>query len=248
MPGDTIQLIFEEDPNSGPLMDYMLDYSDQDFERYVISESSDSDRRAIMYAKGEIQAELVKLSGGYNNVETSTKDLRPELIRERNFRRSMRSSSLAPQNEYEIPTHPPGGALAGSKHAHGYSGPEFIELIKMVATFGGAAGIGAATIKGIKDVVVKIIDSRSKRKVTIKVGTNTLQIEGPASKADVNRLVDQLEKMVKVTSETKQSNKLKGTKATPALEKPKASALPPPGPQLPKVKPPKKKPKQKQQS
>lgn len=200
MSDDTIELIIEEDPEYGPLMQHMLNYNEAEFEQYVINENSDGTRRAIVDEKAKIQAELVKLTGGWNKVDFSTKDLRPALIRQRNMRRG----AFASDQQYQIPTHPPGGAMGG-RHAHGYSGPEFIEIIKMIATFGGAAGLGAATIKGVKDIIVKVIDARSKRKLTIKVGGTTLQIQGPARQKDIDSLVERFEDLSKAAKPAKRA-------------------------------------------
>lgn len=68
-----------------------------------------------------------------------------------------------------------------------FSGAELDTLNAILVTLGGGA-VGGGFLKVCKDIIVKWLDNRAKRSVTVKLGNRSVKLNGSASKVQLNRL------------------------------------------------------------
>ena len=214
MDTEKIEIVLEES-TVGPVADYMLDYSDRDFETYVFREMSDGTRRHIATKSAEF-ADTISQVFGKQAVKSDFTYLRDDVIAARKVTKEPFSDSEPPSDFEHGKFRPP---------VANFSGPEFFDLTKVAITLGGSA-LTVAMVKAIKDIIIAWIKARAARKLTIKVGSNTLTIQGTTSEKEVETVVHQLEKIATIAKPPKE----KTAKEKPsALEKPQPPlALPPP--------------------
>jgi hypothetical protein len=232
MDSEKIEIIIEES-SVGPVANHMLNYSDKDFDSYVIREMSDDVRRDIAIKQAEFVETLSEVFGRAA-VDKKSKYLREELVDVKNVMADI--ECLRPP-KFEIDKFRPQRA--------NFSGIEFFDLVKVAITLGGSA-LTVAMVKAIKDIIIAWIKARSARKLTFKIGTTSLTIQGNTTQQEVHDIIARLDAIAAMAKPAKE----KAVKEKPpAIEKAETRALPPPKPQPPgKPSTKKKKTKQKQQS
>jgi hypothetical protein len=216
-----IEVIIEADPTNGPLVQHMRGYSSLEYESRVVDKASDGVRRDIMFEYIEIYSGLEKLLGE-ENVQHELKSVREQIMNEREH------ADVVTERLWK----------ESMAQRHHFSGPEFLDLSKILISLGGTAALALPAIKAAKEIIIKLLDNRAKTKLTWKEGTKTIKVEGPNSKKILDELFERLEKNAPA-------------KALPPPVKKKVPQLPAPTPdraQGTTKKPAKKKPKQKQQS
>jgi hypothetical protein len=191
MDDQKVELIFDENWDGGPVAYYMRDYSSKDFDTYVVREMSDSNRRALAEESTSFAGQVAEIFGRAA-VKADFKYLRDSLIAERKANSDLSSSE---QNDEFV-----GFGNKKPKFrppAHNFSGPEFFDLARIAVAIGGSA-VTVGLIKATKDIAVAWIKSRAGRKVTLKVGGNTIAIHGAVSEEQIDHAVEQLNKLAAV--------------------------------------------------
>lgn len=208
-----VQIILEQDPMSGPLVEHMRRYTPEQFQSYVVNRSSDGARRDIMLEDIALYQNLQKLVGTSGTVTRKISGVREEILRERSAIKDDPFDTFSPHSDL---------LERLKKPRHYFSGPEFGELAQVLITLGGTV-LTVPAMKATKEIVVKWLEGRAKRKLTLKAGNHTLKIEGPASKKKINEAFAQLQKLSTVAIPTKskieKSPLKKAAKKAPARKK-----------------------------
>jgi hypothetical protein len=87
------------------------------------------------------------------------------------------------------------------------------DVINLIASLAGA-GVGAAFLKGIRDIVIAWMRTNAERKIIIRVGKKKIEIHGMN---DIDSAIAALEKIPEELSETKRNRK--PTPRSPPQEK-----------------------------
>jgi hypothetical protein len=212
-----IEIIFTEDSVGGPVADYMRQYSSKDFDTFVVRQMSDGTRRDIATESADLANKLFEIFDRLT-VKADFEYLRDSLIAERKANARL-LSSMRREIDFDH-VEPQLDGSFGKQVAH-YSGPEFYDLAKIAVTIGGSA-LTLAAVKAIKDIAVAWIKARGARKLTVKVGGNTITIQGSASERELGSATEQLRKIAAANPEKEKPLREK----TPTLAAHKKVALP----------------------
>jgi hypothetical protein len=245
MEDQKIEIIFDEDPNGGPVADYMRRYSSKDFDAYVVREISDGTRRDLATESANVANALFEVFGR-QAVKADFKYLRDSLISEHKARLDILSNMRGDEGFGRVET-PYGDHRRPREHVANYSGPELFDLAKIAVTIGGSA-LTVAAVKATKDIIIAWIKARAGRKLTLKVGGNTLTIQGATSDKEIEHATQQLERIAAVAKPAKE--KPAKDKPPPLEKAQRGHALPAPDQEAQpgRKKPAKKEAKPKQQS
>jgi hypothetical protein len=225
MADDTIEIIFEEDPSGGPLTDHMVAYRPDDFKKYVVEELSDGNRREIVYESNRF-VDLVKEAIGSNGtVNKVMRDTREPVRKIHQFRRKLRQDDLFAGDDVVGGGNVYGrfrqGTQTGLPHGTvGFSGAEFVELMQVAVAVAGSA-LTLPVIRATKDVVIKWLDGRSRRKVIIKEKGKTIEIHGPGARKQIDDVLERLEHPTAKPQKTSVAKKEKEAKKVSKAKKAK---------------------------
>ncbi|MBZ9980414.1 hypothetical protein LB521_04535 [Mesorhizobium sp. BR-1-1-8] len=182
----------ESDVEFGEMVSLMGCYSDEEYRSLVEQRGSDSHRREVLFRNISI-VDDVKSAFAPLNAKIEHKITNVESIVRRNRKSSKLFDDVEGLSGFRGFDDPFDRGFKFKTEVH-LSGPEFADLA-MIVISGGVAGVGsAAFVKAAKDVIVKWLDNRGKKKVKISLGSGkSIEIVGPISDRKVSKMLGLLQ-------------------------------------------------------
>jgi hypothetical protein len=208
------KIVLECDPMWGPLISHMDRYSRAEFDNHITLRVPDPTRRQIILENEQFFAFVHKAFANDPNVEIEKKlvDVRP-FVQER--RSVVETLGIGRRHEDEmsgLPTFESDLKKKFEFEVQHLSGAECLELASVVITHGalgaGATTVGVALIKAVKEIVVKWLDGRGDKTVTISVGPGeSIKVTGAIDDKKIEKLAASLEAAIVAVTVAKNGQK-----------------------------------------
>ncbi|MBZ9894351.1 MULTISPECIES: hypothetical protein [unclassified Mesorhizobium] len=188
MASPVFKIELESDVEFGEMVSLMGCYSDEEYRSLVQQRCSDSHRREVLFRNIAFVDDVTNAFAPLNaKVEHEIADVESIVKRNRKANKLFNEiDRLGGSRGFDDPFEET-FKFRAEQHL---SGPEFADLAKIIISSGALGAGGAAVLKATKDIVIKWLDNRGKKKVKISLGSGkSIEIVGPISDRKVSKML-----------------------------------------------------------